>query len=104
MAQYEFDVAEQLGKGFTDYAKQLNNADRIRLAGYLLGLTNAVQQHADISQDALWHAQEETMLFQDAERGDGMDPGYYLHNTLDNMADDFDTLADIVAEDEKESA
>ena len=95
---YDFNKAEELGNGFKEYAQTLNNADRIRLAAYLLGLTNAVQQYADINQDVLWHAQEETMLFQEAERGDGMDPGYYLHNTLENLADDFDTLADIVAE------
>ena len=104
MAQYNFNVAEQLGKPFTDYAKTLNNADRIRLASFLLGLVNAVQQHADIDADVMWHARECTTLFDDVERDDPMDPGYHLHNTLENLADDFDELAGLLDEDEAETA
>ena len=102
MAQYDFSKALQLGNAVQDYAKELDNADKIRLAGFLLGLVNAVQQEAAISRDAMWHAQEETMLFADVEQDDPMDASYHLHNMLENIADDFDTLADIVAECEPE--
>lgn len=104
MAQYEFDVAEQLGKPFTDYAQTIPNADRIRLAAYLLGLVNAVQQHADITQDDMWHARETTTLFNDVDADDPMDPGYHLHNMLEGLADEFDALADTVCENAAEDA
>ena len=96
MAQYEFDVAEQLGTPFTDYAKKLDNAGRIQLAGYLLGLTNAVQQHATISADVMWHARECTTLFDNVDKDDTMEPGYHLHNMLETLADGFDELAELV--------
>ena len=98
MAQYDFNVAEQLGKPFTDYAQTIPNADRIRLAAYLLGLVNAVQQHADITQDDLFHARECTTLFDDVDKDDPMDPGYHLHNMLENLSDEFYELADVVAQ------
>jgi hypothetical protein len=104
MAQYNFNVAEQLGKPFTDYAQTIPNADRIRLAAYLLGLVNAVQQHADITQDAMQAAQGETRMFDDVEEDDPMDPGYHLHNMLESLADDFDALADTMDEQAAETA
>ena len=99
MAQYNFNVAEQLGKPFTDYAKTLANADRIRLASYLLELTNAVQQHATISADVMWHARECTSLFNDVDADDPMGLGYHLHNMLENLSDEFDELAELVEQD-----
>lgn len=104
MAQLDFDKAEELGNGFKEYVQTLPNAERIRLASYLLGLVNYVQQCADIDADALYHAQEETMLFDHVERDDPMPAGYHLHNMLENLADEFDTLADIVAECDTEAA
>lgn len=94
MARFNTDTMEALMQPVMDYAKELSNADRIRLAAYLLGSVNCAQQYATISADAMWHAQEETMLFNDIERDDPMDPGYHLHNMLENMADEFETLAD----------
>lgn len=102
MARFNTDTMEALMQPVMDYAKELSNADRIRLAAYLLGSVNCAQQYATISADAMYHAMEETMLFEHVERDNNMDPGYHLHNMLDNMAADFDTLAKIVAECEAE--
>jgi len=96
--KYDFDKADEMAVQFTDYAKQLDNADRIRLAAFLLGLTNAVQQHATISQDAMQAAQEDTTLFDDVDEDDPMEPGYHLHNMLENLAEEFDGLARIMDE------
>ncbi len=104
MARFNTDTMEALMQPVMDYAKELNNADRIRLASQLLGYVNAAQQYADIDADAMWHAKEETNLFNHVEADDPMDPGYHLHNMLDNMADEFETLADIVAECDTEAA
>ena len=98
MAQYNFNVADQLAKPFMDYAQTIPNADRIRLAGFLLGLVNAVQQTADISTEDLWHARETTTLFQEVDDDDTMAPGYHLHNMLEDLADNFDELADAMDE------
>lgn len=98
MPKFNVDIMEALMGPVMDYAKELSNADRIRLASQLLGYVNAAQQYATISADAMWHAQEETNLFNEIERDDPMDPGYHLHNMLENMADEFDALADIVEE------
>ena len=92
----DFDTVETLSKAFTDYAQTLPNSDRIRLAAHCLFLANAVQQHADISQDNLWAAKEETMLFDDVEGDDPMEPGYHLHNMLENLGDEFNGLARIM--------
>ena len=97
--KFDFDKADAMAAQFTDYAKQLDNAERLHLAAFLLGLTNAVQQHADIPHPAIAAAQDECMtLFQDVEEDDPMDPGYHLHNMLENLADDFDALANLMAE------
>jgi hypothetical protein len=98
MAQYNFNVADQLAKPFMDYAQTIPNADRIRLAGFLLGLVNAVQQTADISTEDLWHARETTQLFQEVDDDDTMAPGYHLHIMLEDLADNFDELADAMDE------
>lgn len=94
MARFNTDTMEALMGPVMDYAKELSNADRIRLAAYLLGSVNCAQQYATISEDAMWQAQDETNLFNHVESDDPMDPGYHLHNMLENMADEFDTLAD----------
>lgn len=94
MSKFDFNRALQLGNAVQDYAKELDNSERIRLAAFLLGLTNAVQQLATISNDTMSVAMEETMLFSHVEEDDPMDPGYHLHNMLENLADDFETLAD----------
>ena len=104
MAQYNFNVADQLAKPFMDYAQTIPNADRIRLAGFLLGLVNAVQQTADISTEDLWHARETTTLFQEVDDDDTMAPGYHLHNMLEDLADNFDELADAMDEQAAEDA
>ena len=98
MEQFNIDKAEAIASRFTDYAKTLNNADRLQLAAYLLTLVNAVQQHADITQDDLFHARETTTLFNDVDKDDPMDPGYHLHNMLENLSDEFYELADVVAQ------
>ena len=98
MAKFNFNVADQLATPFTDYAQKLDNADRIRLAAFLFGLVNAVQQTADITQEDMFHAKESTTLFDNVEEDDGMDPGYHLHNMLEDMADSFDELADAMDE------
>ena len=102
MEQFNIDKAEAIASRFTDYAKTLANPERIKLAAYLLTLVNAVQQYADITQDDMWHARECTTLFDDVERDDPMDPGYHLHNTLENLADEFYELADIVSQNAEE--
>lgn len=104
MAQYNFNVADQLAKPFMDYAQTIPNADRIRLAGFLLGLVNAVQQTATITQDDLFHAKETTNLFDDVDRNDPMDPGYHLHNLLETLADEFDELANAMDENGEDAA
>ena len=98
MAQYNFNVADQLATPFTAYAKTLGNADCIRLAAFLLGLVNAVQQCADITQEDMFHAKETTTLFNNVDEDDPMEPGYHLHNMLEDMADSFDELADAMDE------
>ena len=98
MEQFNIDKAEAIASRFTDYAKTLANPERIKLAAYLLTLVNAVQQHADITQDDLFHARECTTLFKDVEEDDPMDPGYHLHNMLENLSDEFYELADVVSQ------
>ena len=98
MEQINFDKVDAMASRFTDYAKTLKNADRIQLAAYLLTLVNAVQQHADITQDDMFHARETTTLFNDVDRDDPMDPGYHLHNMLENLSDEFYELADVVSQ------
>ena len=108
MAQYNFNVADQMAAPFTAYAKTLGNADCIRLAGFLLGLVNAVQQCADITQEDVLQAKKSSTLFDNVDDDDTMDPGYHLHNLLEDLADNFDELADAmdeqVAEDAMETA
>ena len=94
----DFETVLKLSAGFTSYAETLSNADRVRLAAHVLGLANAVQQTADISQEDMFHAKECTRLFDDVEDDDGMDPGYHLHNLLETLADEFDELADAMDE------
>lgn len=103
MAKFNFDEALTLANKFTHMADKLDNAERIKLAGFLIGLVNAVQQTATISRDAMWHAREQTLLFQEVENDDPLDAGYHLHNTLDNLSDDFDTLAEIVEQEEADT-
>ena len=104
MAKFNFNVADQLATPFKDYAQKLDNADRIRLAGFLFGLVNFVQQTADITQEDLFHAKECTTLFDDVEEDDPTDPGYHLHNMLEDLADNFDELADCMDEQAAEDA
>lgn len=89
-----FDTVTALQQGFIDYAQTLPNADCIRLAAQLMYLANAVQQYATISQDDLFHAKECTTLFDDVEEDDPMEPGYHLHNMLENLGDELAELAD----------
>ena len=98
MEQFNIDKAEAIASRFTDYAKTLKNSDRLQLAAYLLTLVNAVQQYADITQDDMFHARECTTLFADVDADDPMDPGYHLHNMLENLSDEFYELADIVSQ------
>ena len=100
----DYDKVDALAAQFTDYARTLDNAERIRLAAQIIGLANAVQQHADITQDDLFHAKECTSLFDDVDADDPMDPGYHLHNMLEGLADEFDALADTVCENAAEDA
>jgi hypothetical protein len=81
-----------------DYAQTIPNADRIRLAAHVLSLANAVQQTADISTEDLWHARETTTLFQEVDDDDTMAPGYHLHIMLEDLADNFDELANAMDE------
>ena len=99
----DFDKVETLSVAITDYAKTLGNADCIRLAGFLLGLVNAVQQCADITHEDMFHARETTTLFDEVEEDDTTDPGYHLHNLLDNLADEFNELADTMDEGGKDA-
>ena len=91
-----FDTVETLQQGFIDYAQTLPNADCVRLAAQLLYLANAVQQYATISPADMEAAQEDTRLFQDVEEDDPMEPGYHLHNMLENIGDDLNGLARIM--------
>lgn len=86
---YDTDKIQALSNDFLNYAKTLGDADNIRLAAHLLGLANAVQQHACIPKLAA----VASILFADVEKDDTVDPGYYLHNMLEDMADELDMLA-----------
>ena len=46
----DYDKVDAMAAQFTDYARTLHNSERIRLAAQVIGLANAVQQHADITQ------------------------------------------------------
>ena len=94
----DYDKVDAMAAQFTDYARTLDNAERIRLAAQVLGLVNAVQQMAVIDADDMWHARETTTLFDDVDKHDPMDPGYHLHNMLEGLADEFDALADTMCE------
>lgn len=96
----DYDKVDALAAEFTNYAKTLHNAERIRLAAQVLGLVNAVQQMAVIEDVDMQAARKTTTLFDDVDRNDPMDPGYHLHNKLENLADEFDALADVVCENE----
>ena len=90
----DYDKVDAMGAQFTDYARTLHDSERIRLAAQLLGWANAVQQLATITPATMAKARKETTLFNDVDNDDPMDPGYHLHNTLENLADEFDALAD----------
>ena len=94
----DYDKVDALAAQFTDYARTLDNAERIRLAAQVICLANAVQQTAVIDADDMWHARETTTLFNDVDADDPMDPGYHLHNMLESLADEFDALADVMCE------
>ena len=96
----DYDKVDALAAQFTDYARTLDNAERIRLAAQVIGLANAVQQTAVIEAKDMRAARKTTTLFDNVDRNDPMDPGYHLHNTLENLADEFDALADVVCENE----
>ena len=100
----DYDKADALAAQFTDYARTLDNAERIRLAAQIIGLANAVQQMAVIDADDMWHARETTTLFDDVDKHDPMDPCYHLHNMLESLADEFDALADVMCENAAEDA
>lgn len=99
MEQLDYNKAGELAAQFTQYAKTLANADRIRLAAYVVSLVNAVQQTANIDQDAMVETQDDmTVLFNDVEEDDPMEPGYHVHNFLENLGDDLEHLADVMDE------
>ena len=100
----DYDKVDALAAKFTDYARTLDNAERIRLAAQVLCIANAVQQTAVIEMKDLDRMQQEGTLFDDADNDDIMDPGYHLHNKLENLADEFDALADIMCENAAEDA
>ena len=100
----DYDKVDALAAEFTNYARTLDNAERIRLAAQVLCIANAVQQTAIIDADDMWHARETTTLFDDVERHDPVDPSYHLHNMLENLADEFDALADTMCENAAEDA
>ena len=94
----DYDKVDALAAQFTDYARTLHNAERIRLAAQVIGLANAVQQTAVIEAKDMRAARKTTTLFDNVDLDDPMDPCYNLHNMLETLADDFDALADIVCE------
>ena len=95
----DYEKNAQLAKGLLDYARELGNSDKLRLAAYVASLVNAIQQTATISQDAMFMAIEDmNVLFNDVEAGDPMEPGYHVHNMLENLAEDLEHLADVMDE------
>lgn len=99
MENINYEKADALAAQFTDYAKTLKNADRLRLAAYVASLVNAVQQHADIDHGTLEEAQDDMMvLFKDVDADDPMDPGYHVHNFLEDLGSDLEHLADVMDE------
>lgn len=100
----DYDKVDALAAEFTNYAKTLDNAERIRLAAQVLGLANAVQQMAVIEMKDMYRSQQEGTLFDDVDTDDVMDPCYHLHNMLESLADEFDALADVMCENAAEDA
>ena len=100
----DYDKVDALAAQFTDYARTLDNAERIRLAAQIIGLANAVQQMAVIEEEDMRCARKTTTLFDDVDLDDPMDPCYNLHNMLEALADDFDALADVMCENAAEDA
>ena len=94
----DYDKVDAMAAQFTDYARTLDNAERIRLAAQVLGLANAVQQTAVIEMKDMYRSQQEGTLFDDVDTDDPMDPCYHLHNMLESLADEFDALADVMCE------
>ena len=94
----DYDKTDAMGAEFVNYARTLAEPERIRLAAQLLGWANAVQQTATITPSMMAVARMETNLFEDVDSEDPMDPGYHLHNMLENVADEFDALADAMCE------
>lgn len=101
MAQFDIDKALALAGPIQQYAGTLGNADRIRVAALLLELANAVQQTAVISAEDFFHAKECTLLFNDVEKDDPMGAGFHLYCMLENLADEFNELADVMSVDEE---
>lgn len=90
MAKMDYEVNAELANSVQSYAKILDNSEKIRFAAYLISLADAIQQTAVIPEEVL---DEDNDLFDDVESDDPMEPGYHLHNILENLADNFDSLA-----------
>ena len=90
----DYDKLESLMGGVMDYAKDLDNSDRLRLAAYIVSSVDAIQQYSIIPNSAL-HNKDLSLLYKlDIDRDDPVEPNYHLHNALETLADEFDELAD----------
>lgn len=78
-----YEYAEELIKPIQEYSKTLSPSDRVRLAGYLVSLVDSVQQDRAVPDKLIGF-----------ERVDGL--CFDFHTQLDNLADDFDDVAEIM--------
>lgn len=78
-----YEYMEALIKPIQEYSKTLKASDRVRLASYLVSLVDSVQQDRAVPDKLTGF-----------ERVDGL--CFDFHVQLDNLADDFDDVAEIM--------
>jgi hypothetical protein len=86
----DYETNAQLAESVHSYVKTLPNSDKLRFAAYMLSLVDSIQQEAVIPEEVL---DEDNSLFDDVESDDPLEPGYHLHNLLENLAENFESLA-----------
>lgn len=78
-----YEHAETLIKPIQEYSKTLKASDRVRLAAYLVSLVDSIQQDRAVPDKLIGF-----------DRVDGL--CFDFHTQLDDLADDFDDVAEIM--------
>lgn len=106
MMNMDHEKNAELARTVHEYAVTLFASERIRFVAYILSLADSIQQTVTIPDSVMQFCLEEGVgpfhrVTPEIEPDDPMQPGYYLHNLLEDMAEDFDDLADEIDQQEE---